>query len=59
MTMITTSKFMARTGLSRATIWRYRKKFPEFPKPVILSPSTIRWIEEDVDRWIEALRKVA
>ncbi|WP_206237949.1 helix-turn-helix transcriptional regulator [Novosphingobium terrae] len=59
MNLISTRQFVALTGLSRATIWRYRKKFPNFPQPIVLSPSSIRWVEQDVDRWIDALRKVA
>lgn len=32
-----------RFGVSRATIWRWTKNDPSFPKPVHLSPGCSRW----------------
>lgn len=32
-----------RFGVSRASIWRWDKNEPDFPKPIKLSPGTTRW----------------
>lgn len=45
------------TGLSRATVYRYSKSDPHFPKPVKLSDSTARnapvgYRLQDIQNWI-------
>lgn len=42
------------TGASRATLWRWAKMDPTFPKPFHLSPAITCWDEEEVRAWIEA-----
>ena len=44
---------IARTGLSKTTIWRGTRS-GDFPKPVTLTRGTVGWVEDEVDRWIDA-----
>ncbi|MCI4591478.1 AlpA family transcriptional regulator [Sphingobium sp. BYY-5] len=41
----------ARTGLSRATIYR-KMQACEFPKPHQLSQRAVGWLESDINAWI-------
>ena len=41
----------ARTGLSRATIYR-KIQSSEFPRPHQLSQRAVGWLESDVEAWI-------
>lgn len=43
---------IARTGLSRSTLYRLRKK-GRFPKSVRLSDVAIGWRESDVAAWLK------
>ncbi len=45
----------ARLNVSRATVWRYTARDPQFPKPLKLSPGCSRWRSDEVDAW-EAAR---
>lgn len=55
---LTTSELAERLGLSKPTLWRYRKRFPDFPKPIeIEGSSVLRWVSEEVDSWFLARRK--
>lgn len=40
-----------RYGVSRASIWRWVKSDPTFPKPVQLSAGCSRWRLSDLDAW--------
>lgn len=42
---------MARTGLSRTTLWRLERR-GAFPPRRQLSPGTVGWIEAEVEAWI-------
>jgi len=42
---------MARTSLSRTTIWRHARK-GAFPKSVPLTCGTVAWVEQEVEDWI-------
>ena len=44
---------MARTGLSRTTIWR-RVKAGSFPAPLILGENSIGWTAQSIDDWLES-----
>ena len=44
---------MARTGLSKTTIWRHIRS-GEFPKSVNLTSGTVGWVEEEINDWIDA-----
>jgi predicted DNA-binding transcriptional regulator AlpA len=55
---ISTSELVARTGLSRTTIWRYRKRYAHFPEPITVAGSSVlRWVAEEVDSWLLACRE--
>lgn len=41
---------LARTGLSRTSVWR--RAGVDFPAPVRLGPQTIAWVSDEVDQWI-------
>jgi len=50
---VTTTEITRRTGLSKPTIWRYRRRFSDFPKPIIVEgSSSLRWVAEEVDNWL-------
>lgn len=54
---ITTSELAKRTGLSKPTLWRYRKRYQDFPKPICIEGSSVlRWVSEEVDHWLLAKR---
>lgn len=54
---ITTSELSARTGLSKPTLWRYRKRYSDFPKPISIEGSSVlRWVAEEIDEWFLARR---
>lgn len=38
----------ARFGVSRQTVWRWAKGCARFPKPVVISPGTTRWLLSDL-----------
>ena len=43
-----------RTGASRATVWRWAKSDPTFPKPFHLSTAITCWDEGEIQHWIES-----
>lgn len=47
-----------RYGVSRASIWRWLKTDPSFPKPVALSAGCSRWRLSDLEAW-EAAKAAA
>ena len=47
------SEVIARTSLSRTTLWRKVRR-SEFPRPIHLSPNRIGWDEAAVEEWIAA-----
>ena len=50
--MLRPPEVMARTGLSRTTIWR-RVRAGSFPAPVQLGENSIGWPESEIAIWIE------
>lgn len=46
-------------GLGTSTIYRRMedRKHP-FPKPVQISPGTVRWRESSITRWMDSLKEV-
>lgn len=49
--VIRVDEVMARTGLSRTTLWRLERR-GVFPARRQLSPGTVGWIEAEVEVWI-------
>jgi predicted DNA-binding transcriptional regulator AlpA len=47
-----------RYGVSRVTIWRWRKSDPSFPQPISLSPGCVRWRLDQIEQWEAAKAKV-
>ena len=44
---------LALLGVSKATLWRWRKD-GGFPNPRRLGPNTVGWRREDVHEWLES-----
>lgn len=44
---------VARTGLSRATIYRYIS-LDQFPNQIPLGPRVAGWLESEIDDWLSA-----
>ena len=51
--MLRPPEVMARTGLSRTTIWR-RVRAGVFPAPVQLGENSIGWPESEITTWLES-----
>ncbi len=50
--MLRAPEVMARTGLSRVTIWR-RVRAGTFPAPTELGANSIGWPASEISAWIE------
>ena len=50
-TFIRRKQVEMRTGLSRSTIYQYVKD-GTFPRPILLGPRAVGWLESDVSGWI-------
>lgn len=50
MDLVTTSELAKRARLSRVTIWRYRRRYSDFPKPIVIGGIN-RWISDEIDDW--------
>jgi predicted DNA-binding transcriptional regulator AlpA len=44
-------------GVSIYSIDRYRRSYPDFPRPVTLSNCTLRFPRAEVDAWLERRRQ--
>jgi len=40
---LTDKQVGARYGVSRAAVWRWLAAYPDFPKPIAITPGTTRW----------------
>lgn len=49
--LIRLRQVMARTGMSRSTMYAYIKE-GRFPPPIAISDRCVAWVEADIDRWI-------
>ena len=54
----TVDQVAARLGLSRASIWRYTRADPSFPKPVKLSAGCARWHSSEIEAWLASRPRV-
>jgi len=59
MQLITTHEATERYRLSRSTIWRYRRRYSDFPKPVELNGFHLRWPIAELDAWFSCHRENA
>ena len=50
--MLRAPEVMARTGLSRVTIWR-RVKAGKFPAPLVLGENSIGWTAQSIEDWLK------
>lgn len=41
-------------GVSRPTLWRWRKTVPSFPSPVRIGPRAVRYRRADIEAFIAA-----
>nr|WP_089658096.1 MULTISPECIES: AlpA family transcriptional regulator [Halomonas] len=53
MKLIRIKEVMDRTGLARATIYKYMK-LGLFPKQVKLGTHAVAWVESEVEAWIQS-----
>ena len=51
--MLRAPEVMARTGLSRVTIWR-RVRDGSFPAPIELGENSIGWPESAITKWLDS-----
>ena len=49
--ILSPAEVVAKTSLSRSTIWRMSKR-SEFPPPTKLSPGRIGWSLSTISRWL-------
>ena len=47
----TDSQLSTRYNVHRATLWRWAKMDPTFPKPVKFSPQCSRWKLSEIEAW--------
>ncbi|PJK28357.1 AlpA family transcriptional regulator [Minwuia thermotolerans] len=43
---------LTRTGISRATVYRLIAR-GEFPRPTHVTPHASRWVDREIDAWID------
>ena len=56
MNILREPEVVARTGLSRVTIWRYERR-GDFPARRRLGENSIGWIEGEINAWIAGRRR--
>lgn len=54
--LVTLQQVREITGMSRTWVYSASKE-GRFPKPIRLGAKSIRWLAEDIDRWIEERRQ--
>lgn len=57
MKIIRLKELCRRLGLHRSTVWRYRERYSDFPKPVIVNGIHPRWVSDEVDAWLLSRRE--
>jgi prophage regulatory protein len=54
MTLLKIPEVETRTGLDRVTIWRLERS-GRFPRRRLISGRSVRWVDSEIDAWIQAL----
>lgn len=49
--LITTAEFCQTYKVSRVTIWRFRRRYRDFPKPMGINGFNLRWDAGEVADW--------
>lgn len=52
--LLNLKEVMRKTGMGRSTIYR-RMNQSDFPCPVRIGPTMVRWRESDIEGWIASL----
>lgn len=52
--LLTDKEFAAELGVSRPTLWRWRKTIPNFPQPIRVGPRAVRYRRADLVAFVEA-----
>ncbi len=47
----------AHFGVSRPTVWRWVRAYPEFPQPVEVTPGTTRWLLSELEAHATRLKR--
>lgn len=56
--LLTDIEAAALFGVSRPTLWRWRKDVPNFPSPVRIGPRAVRYRRADIEAFIAAAASV-
>ena len=51
MQLLTISDICKMTRYSRWTIWRHRRRYDDFPKPIGEDGDDPRWPADEIERW--------
>ncbi|BCH55973.1 hypothetical protein RvVAR031_35830 [Agrobacterium vitis] len=54
--LLSVRQVVAKTGISRPEIYK-RMDAGKFPSKISLGPKTVRWSENEINAWIDALKK--
>jgi predicted DNA-binding transcriptional regulator AlpA len=55
--LVTIGDVARQAKVCRTTIWRYRRRFPDFPSPVIFQDNTIRFVQSEINEWMLSHKK--
>lgn len=58
MQLLSNNDLAKRVQLSKSTLWRFRRRYPDFPKPILINGTRPRWVAEEIDAWFLARRGV-
>ncbi|MNG81186.1 Prophage CP4-57 regulatory protein (AlpA) [compost metagenome] len=50
--LLTDKEAAAEFGISRPTLWRWRKNVPNFPQPISIGPRAVRYRRADIEAFI-------
>jgi predicted DNA-binding transcriptional regulator AlpA len=43
-------------GIDKATFWQFIQQQESFPKRILLGPRSSRWVNEEIDEWVDQNR---